>query len=80
MSFLKCKKCVVRACCQNICDSFKEYYEKEYRITIDDDISLKEAKTFIDKIRKTDPIKKFIWTLTKLGLHQTLFIHEQKGE
>ena len=28
MEFLKCKDCIVRSCCGNVCEDFKEYIKK----------------------------------------------------
>jgi hypothetical protein len=76
MPFLKCKKCVVKSCCSEICEDFKEYYKRKYEIDIGDGISLKQAQESFRKIKGSNAPKIYIWRLTRVGLGQTLFIHE----
>ena len=78
MLFLKCENCVVRACCSEVCEEFKEYSIKKYNITIGNKISLNQAKIAFGNIKEVeDNIGK--WDLSTAGKDDTLFRLKQTG-
>jgi hypothetical protein len=56
MPFLKCKNCIVKSCCSEVCEDFKEYSKTKYNITIGNKISLEHAKTALGNIKEIDKI------------------------
>lgn len=71
MPFLKCKNCIVRSCCSEVCEEFKEYSKKTYNITIGNKISLNQVKIAFGNIEKVEiNIER---ELSKAGADGTLF-------
>lgn len=56
MAFLKCKNCIVKSCCGEVCEDFKDYSKKKYNVTIGKKISLEQVKTALGKIEEIDKI------------------------
>lgn len=77
MPFLKCKSCIVRACCRVVCKDFKEYCKKKCNITIGNNISLKQATIAFGDIEKVDKLTKN-WVITTTGGDSLIFT--KKGE
>ena len=77
MPFLRCKNCVVRACCSEVCEEFKEYHRKKYNITIGN-ISLNQAITAFGGIKKIE-LNMGKWHLSTAGKDDTLFRLKQIG-
>lgn len=79
MPFLKCKNCIVRGCCSEVCEEFKKYSRKTYNITIGNRISLNQAKIAFGNIEKVEA-NIGEWELSNAGADGTLFGFKQKGE
>lgn len=81
MPFLKCKKCIVRACCREVCNDFKEYAQKKYRITIGNGISLKQAKLAFGNIDLQNvDLYMSVWNLTTTENSKVLVLVPEKNK
>ena len=67
MKFLKCKDCIVRSCCGNVCEDFKEYIKKKYNINIGNEISLDQSKTALGRINEVEKNITENWELLNRG-------------
>lgn len=79
MSFLKCKDCIVRSCCGEVCEDFKEYARKTFNITIGNKITLKQVEIAFGNIKEVDN-NILNWKLSKVDNNKILMMHKQKGE
>ena len=47
-SYHGCQKCLVKACCQNVCDAYRQHVSEVYDLTINiDEIPLRECEEFV---------------------------------
>jgi len=78
MAFLKCKDCIVRACCTAVCQDFKDYCSEEYNISIGNDMSLEQCRGALGELQKNHiphiltEDQKEAWRLSKIDTDKLL--------
>lgn len=75
MPFLKCNNCIVKSCCGEVCQDFKEYIKKKSNITIGNNISLKEVERALGNIREVE--HNILWNLSKVDNDKVSITHKQ---
>jgi hypothetical protein len=80
MTFLKCKNCIVKSCCSEVCEDFKKYSKKKYSITIGNNISLEQAKTAFGDFVEEEGIGEKDWILSKAGNSSIFMFTKKEGE